>query len=256
MNQTLERLEDIKKNGYQLDFGNVFNHAFENYKKIALYAGLVLFVFIVLLSILIAGSLISVIGLAAMTQELSPEKFNVQTMSQTSLFIFGVIGVITTCLFSPMDAGFLKMADCGDKDEEFHASTIFGYYKFIYFKEIITATFLISVISFFERTLLAHFGLDILGGLISYFILFITYFTIPLIIFGDLKAIDAIKYSLMLVFKQPIVLVGLIIVSIIGGMVGFFACCIGLFFTLPFLYSMKYAIYTAAVGIDSQIEIE
>ena len=48
MNLLKERLQDIEKNGYQLDFGNVFNHAFENYKKIALYAGLVLFVFTIL----------------------------------------------------------------------------------------------------------------------------------------------------------------------------------------------------------------
>ena len=33
---TQDRIEEIKKNGYTLDFGNVFNHAFENYKKIAL----------------------------------------------------------------------------------------------------------------------------------------------------------------------------------------------------------------------------
>jgi hypothetical protein len=256
MNQTLERLEDIKKNGYQLDFGNVFNHAFENYKKIALYAGLVLFVFLILFSIFIAGSLISFIGFTAMTHELSPENLKIENISQTNLFILGVISLVMTCLLSPMDAGFLKMADCADKDEEFHVSTIFSYYKFIYLKEIIASTFLISAISFFQRTLLAHFGLELLGSFISYFILFITYITIPLIIFGDLKAMDAIKNSIMIVFKQPIVLLGLIIVAFIGAMVGIMACCIGLFFTLPFFYSIKYAIYTAIVGIDSQSEIE
>ena len=42
---TQNRIEEIKKNGYILDFAKVFNHAFENYKKIALYGGLVIFVF-------------------------------------------------------------------------------------------------------------------------------------------------------------------------------------------------------------------
>ena len=36
----------------KLDFGNVFNHAFENYKKIALYAGLMIFVFFVMVRII------------------------------------------------------------------------------------------------------------------------------------------------------------------------------------------------------------
>ena len=48
MNQTLKRLLEIEKNGYQIDFGNVFNHAFENYKKIALYAGSVIVIFSIL----------------------------------------------------------------------------------------------------------------------------------------------------------------------------------------------------------------
>jgi len=32
-----DRILEIRKNGYTLEFENVFNHAFENYKKIALY---------------------------------------------------------------------------------------------------------------------------------------------------------------------------------------------------------------------------
>ena len=39
MKSTQEKIERIKTDGYDLNFGNVFEHAFENYKKIALYAG-------------------------------------------------------------------------------------------------------------------------------------------------------------------------------------------------------------------------
>ena len=40
MPTTKETLENIKANGYNIDFGTVFNGAFENYKRIALNAGL------------------------------------------------------------------------------------------------------------------------------------------------------------------------------------------------------------------------
>jgi len=33
-------------------------------------------------------------------------------------------------------------------------------------------------------------------------------------------------------------------------LVGFIGCCIGIFFTLPFFYSMYYAIYSEIVGFD------
>lgn len=256
MNQTLERLNDIEKNGYQLDFGNVFNHAFENYKKIALYAGLVLFIFMALFFIFIVGSLISVIGVTAMTQEFNPEKLKIENFSESNLLVFGVIAIFVTCLLSPFQASFLKMADCGDRDEEFHISSLFSYYKLPYLKEIIISSLLISAISFAQATLLSYIKLDFLGNIITYFISFITLLSIPLIIFGELKAIEAIKYSILIVCKQPFVLLGLMIVAIIGALVGIMGCCIGLFFTMPFLYSMNYAIYTAIVGIDTPLEIE
>ncbi|PVX44416.1 hypothetical protein C8C85_0146 [Flavobacterium sp. 103] len=255
MNQTKERLNDIEKNGYQIDFANVFNHAFENYKKIAVYAGLVLFIFSVLFVIFIGVSLISVMGVTAMTRELSPEKLNVENLSESNFLVFGSIALIVSCILSPFQASFLKMAHCGDRDEEFHISDLFGYYRLPYLKEIIISTFLISAIGFAQATLLSYVHFDFLGTIITYFISFITLLVTPLVIFGDLKAIEAIKYSILLIFKQPFVILGLIIVAFIGSLVGFMGCCIGVFFTLPFLYSMNYAIYSAVVGIDAQ-EIE
>ncbi|HEU4790836.1 MAG TPA: hypothetical protein VFS71_14210 [Flavobacterium sp.] len=256
MNQTQERLYDIEKNGYQIDFANIFNHAFENYKKIALYAGLVLFIFSVLFAIFIGISLASVIGVTAMTKELSPEKLKIENLSESNFLIFGVTSLITSCLLSPFQAAFLKMAHCGDRDEEFHISDLFGYYKLPYLKEIIVSSFLISVIGFVQATLFTYLHLDLLGKVTTCFISYITLLTIPLIIFGDLKAIEAIKYSILLIFKQPFVILGLIIVAFIGSLVGFMGCCIGIFFTLPFLYSMNYAIYSDIVGIDAPREIQ
>lgn len=255
MTPTQERLQDIKKNGYQIDFANVFNHAFENYKKIALYAGLVLFIFSVLFVIFIGVSLVSVMGVTAMTRELSPEKLKVENLSESNFLVFGSIALIVSCILSPFQAAFLKMAHCGDRDEEFHISDLFGYYKLPYLKEIIISTFLISAIGFAQATLLSYVHFELLGKVITYFISYITLLVSPLIIFGDLKAIEAMKYSILIIFKQPFVILGLIIVAFIGSLVGFIGCCIGVFFTLPFLYSMNYAIYSAIVGIDAQ-EIE
>lgn len=256
MNQLKERLNDIEKNGYQIDFGNVFNHAFENYKKIALYAGLVLFVFMTVFVIFITGSLASIIGVTAMTQELSPEKLKIENLSESNILIFGVASIVLTCLLSPFQAGFLKMADCGDRDEEFHVSTLFSYYKLPYLKEIIISSTLISSVSFAQATLFSFIKFDFIGTIITYSISFITLLSIPLIIFGNLKAIEAIKYSIIIVLKQPIVLLGLMVVAIIGAMVGIMGCCIGVFFTLPFLYSMNYVIYNAIIGVDSQSKVE
>lgn len=256
MNQTLKRLQEIEKNGYQIDFGNVFNHAFENYKKIALYAGSVIVIFSILFMVFGAFSIISFLGVTEMTKELSSGQLKIENLLQTNLLATGIISIIISCLLSPFQAAFLKMADHGDRDENFPVSSLFSFYKSPYLKEIIISTLIITVITFAQATLLRYAKLDILGIIINYFISFITLLTIPLIIFGDLQAIDAIKYSIQIVLKQPVVLLGLIVVAIIGSLIGFMACCVGLFFTIPFIYSMNYAIYSAIVGMDNTAENE
>lgn len=256
MNQTKERLHDIEKNGYQIDFGNVFNDAFENYKKIALYAGLVLFVFIILFAIFIGGTTVFLMGATTIAKDFSPETFKIENLSESNLMIVSIISLTISCLLSPFQAAFLKMAHCGNRDEEFHISDLFSYYRFPYITEILFSSFLISAISFAQATLFTYIHFQFIGTIITYFISFITLLSAPLIIFGDLKAIEAIKYSIMVVLKQPIVILGLTIIAFIGALVGIMGCCIGLFFTLPFLYSMNYTIYSATVGIDIPEEIQ
>jgi hypothetical protein len=256
MNQTLERLHDIEKNGYQIDFGVVFNNAFENYKKIALYAGLVLLIGTISFIIFTSISLVSVLGITTMTQEFTPEKLKIENISQSNLLLLGGVSIILSCLLTPFQAAFLKMAHHGERDEEFLVSSLFSYYKLPYLKKILASTLMIAAISFAQATLMTYIKLEILGTIISYFISFITILTIPLIIFGNLEAVDAIKHRIKIVFKQPFILFALMIIAIIGALVGLMACCVGIFFTIPFLYSMNYAIYDAIIGINFTRENE
>jgi MFS family permease len=255
MKTTIEKIEAIKKNGYQLDFANVFNHTFENYKKIALYAGLMILVFSILMGIVVAGVVIVTFGVSFLNQH-AIENFKPENLSVSFIAIYILTMIIISCLVSPFVAGLIKMAHCAEKDEEFHVSTAFEYYKAPYLKEIITATLLIALFGSGLPAILDFVGIKFVGTLITMIVSFLTFLTIPLIIFGDLKAVDAIKSSVIIVSKQPLVLIGLLIVGTIASMVGFIGCCIGVFFTIPFMYSMYYAIYTAIIGIDSETELE
>lgn len=256
MKSTKVRIEEITSNGYQLDFGTVFEHALENYKKIALYGGLMLLVFMIILSAIGFGAFISIYGITELTKFISPQNLNLQNSSSTFLIGYTLGIALISSLINPFYAGFLKMADCGEKGEEFNVSTIFEYYRAPYFKEIFISTLLISLISVCISTLLQIGNLNFIGAIISYSISFFTFLTTPLIIFGNLQAVDAIKSSFAIVKKQPLVLLGLLIVAIIFSILGIFGLCIGIFFSLPFIFSMEYSIYSAIVGIDSKSEIE
>ncbi|MEZ7504550.1 hypothetical protein [Flavobacterium sp. Arc2] len=256
MNQKKDRIEEIIRNGYQLDFEKVFNKAFENYKKIALYAGLMIFVFTVILMTIAASITISLLGLAALSQESMKElSINLESLSGLNLIIYVGASVLFSSLTSPLTAGLIKMAYCADRDEEFHVSTVFSYYTPKYFSQIFTATFLILLVSNGVSMLLNYSGVILVGPMISVAVSFFTMLTIPLIIFSDLTAVDAIRYSFSIVLKQPLILLALIIVAIIGAMVGFIGCCIGVFFTIPFVYSMYYAMYSEIIGFDHEEEL-
>ena len=77
---------------------------------------------------------------------------------------------------------------------------------------------------------------------------------IPLIIFGKLKAVEALEASILIVSKQPLILLGLIVIGSIGTLVGLIGCCIGIVFTLPFFNSLYYAIYSEIIGFDPENE--
>ena len=255
MKTTQQKIEEIKTNGYQIDFGNVFNLAFENYKKIALYAGLMIFVFSVILGLLAGGIVIFTLGVSALNEKMLE---NIKTENFTGIYmiLYIVAVVLLTCLLSPFPAGLIKMADCAQKDEEFHVSTVFEYFKKPYFAELVISSLLISIFSSVLSAILDYSGIKFVGSLIAMLVSFLTFLTIPLIIFGNLKAVEAIKSSIIIVSKQPLVLLGLLIVSFIASMVGFIGCCIGIFFTIPFMYSMYYAIYVSIIGVDSETEFE
>jgi hypothetical protein len=253
---TQDRIEEIKKNGYTLDFGNVFNHAFENYKKIALYGGLMIFVIFVLLSILAFGVLIAIFGGTAVVDFLKPENLKPEEFSLNTLLIFSGISILISCLISPLTAALIKMAYCAERDEEFHISTMFEYYKAPYFKEIFIATFVISIISSISSTVINYTQIPVISFVVTVIIELFTILMIPLIIFGKLKAIEALEASILIVSKQPLILLGLIVVGSIGTLVGLIGCCIGIVFTLPFLNSLYYAIYSEIIGFDPETEIE
>ncbi|MEZ0129872.1 hypothetical protein AB9T88_08965, partial [Flavobacterium sp. LBUM151] len=99
-------------------------------------------------------------------------------------------------------------------------------------------------------------GIVLVDTIIALAITVFTSLTIPLIIFGDLNAIDAIKSSIIIVSKQPFTIILLLFVAGVGSAIGFIGCCIGIVFTIPITYSLKYALYSAIINIEEDNTID
>ncbi len=254
MDTTTEKLQIIKNNGYDLDFGDVFSNGFEIFKKIALNAG---FAFIILIVVFVS-LFVGVIGVAFGFTDFASQmtNFNIANFSTVGVLIYLFATVFVTAFIAPFSAGILKMAYCADKNEAFSLTTAFDYYKNNYFKDLFIATIIISFFGAGLNVALEYSGIKFVGALIAYFINFITFLAIPLIIFGDLTAINAIQNSIVLVVKRPFVIAGLLLVSALLAGFGIIGFCIGIFFTLPLIYAIHYAIYEAIIGIDKSSELD
>jgi hypothetical protein len=253
--QTKQTLAEIKANGYRIDFGTVFNNAFENYKKIALNAGLAMLLITILAMIIFGILAVGIVGIALSVDSLA--QFKVENMTPLWLASYMFFLIIFTALASPINAGFIKMAQSAAKGENVSVGAVFEYYRGGYFKEIVMATLIIALFSTIFSIGLQWVGFPILGMLLNFLISTLTFLTIPLIIFGNLKAMEAIEGSILVVSKQFFILLALLIVATIFMMMGLFGFCIGIFFTLPFMYSMYYCIYTEIMGDDThEIPVE
>ncbi|MCI9844537.1 hypothetical protein [Flavobacterium pectinovorum] len=255
MKSILNQIEDIKTNGYSLDFSDVFNHAFENYKKIALYAGLILLVISILCFFLGGGILISLYGAEHFNKQFFESLQNKQPDGAT-LLIYTLVITFVTAFITPFTAGFLKMADSADKDEAFNFSTVFTYYKAPYFSRLFITSLLIGLISGLITVVFNFIGITVIDTLFAVLISLFTSLTVPLIVFGNLNSTAAIKSSITIVSKQPLVIALLFIVAGIGSVIGFIGCCIGVVFTIPITYSVKYAIYSAIFEIENPDSID
>ena len=246
-----QKMADLKINGFELKFEDVFNKAFENYKKIALYAGLAILIFGFLFVFLAAIGVISFVG-AEHLNENAIKQFEAKILKQEYLGYQFIAVLAINSLFSPISAGFLKMAESADKDVEFKMRQFFSFYKWTYFKELFVATFIITLLSTGIDSALAFYKIPVLGGIISFAIGILTVLSTPLIIFGKQKAIAAIKTSISLSSQQFLTLFLLLLVAFFGSLVGLIGFCIGVLFTIPFNMSMQYAIYDSIIGVESE----
>ena len=247
-------IEEIKNYGHDIDFSDVFSKSFENYKRIALQAGIVFILFGMVVCSVVIGTFAAFWCASAITETM--DNIKLENLSPIMVLLYILVVSLLSGLVTPISAGIMKMADQASANQEFSIATAFDYYRSVYFKELFVAPMLISVFTAGTFTLLQSVGISALGVFITYVIYFFTFLTIPLIIFGNLKAIDAIQGSCIIVSKQFLIILGLLIVAVILSFLGMIGFCIGIFFTLPFLYSTYYCIYDEIIGSGYKSELE
>ncbi|MBS7787741.1 hypothetical protein KIH23_10575 [Flavobacterium sp. CYK-55] len=246
-------IEELKAQGYELDFSSVFNKSLENFKKTALTSGIGLLLISLLLVVFFGVIIFAVIGISLFTDK-AKNPIEIQNLDLIGLAIYWMALTTFSAFFYPLSAGFLKMAQDASKDDSLSLSTVFSFYFHKKTGSIMMAGALISGVSNFISTALTFAHWNFIGIIVSFFISAITLLTIPIIIFDNKPAVEAIEASIQIVAKQFLIIFALMIIAGIFSILGIFGLCIGIFFTLPFLYSFHYTLYAEIIGDPIELE--
>lgn len=249
-----KNLQDIKQKNYTLDFGEVFNDSLENYKKVIWISGLALLLLGIVMLIIFLGIFASVYGISSFVNTVT--EINALALTPSYLLFTLIVGVLLSIAISPLYAGILQISHNAQTNKPFDLNTAFQYYKSDYLKQIAISSLLIALFSGIVTDLITLVGFPFIGNLFTYFIQFITLFTIPFIIFGNLNATDSIQASISIVFKKFWLIFVLLLVAGILSLMGTIAICIGIFFTLPIIYTTQYTIYRKMIGIEENDELD
>lgn len=249
MKTAQKRIEAIREHGYELDFTITFNHAIEIYKKTFLMAGFTLLILLVVTAAIVLVGIGNVIELPNQNMQ-NILDFQLQHFSATGIVVYFFSMAALTALFAPVNAGLIKICYEAEMERPFSIGTAFQYYKAPYFLPLVLATLIIAVISLAINTALEFVGIQLVGTIISFLVGISTCMTIPLIIFGNLNASEAIRGSIIVISRHPLTILALIVVASIVAALGLIGCCIGIVFTIPIVNAAYYSIYVHSVGIE------
>ncbi len=247
-------VENKSQNGYNLDLGKLIEDSFALFKKNFLTAGLGMLVLSILIIILYVGIFGTFFGFSNFEQTVLDLEAN--ALNPSYLLGTVVVSTIFGGLMAPITAGFIHLNHNTLFNKSYSVGTIFEFYSSKYAKDLIISYAIIGFTTAVVSAILSLLRAEFLSFIFQAGINCFTIFTIPLIIYGEQNYHNAISKSLSLFVKHPFTIVLALFIAGIGAMLGFIALCIGIFFTLPFVYSMYFAIYEQAIGFDEKSEIE
>lgn len=267
MKTAKERIEEIRNQGYPFSFDTIFNDAGRIYKQLALPAGLAFLLFGI--AYVIAASLLSQSsidtshiqpnsGFGDIVREIQNQMEN-QTLQQK--ITDAVVRIIVGVLMIPLIAGGVGLSRDFDNGKDGSLGGIFQYFKGHSFSDLFVAALLLNLLTFgvsalAEYSLLFSFGAAFLLFLLNLCITVFSVLFIPLIIFGHLGPVEAIRASFVVVSKNFWMILLLMIIVSFLCLLGLLACCIGVFFTLPLYCTFLYSLYKHSVGFDENNPIE
>lgn len=232
------------------DIGRLIDESFATFKKTVWVMGvgmlLLTVVGIVLSMVVFSFSL----GINSLEQFIQESRY--LQHDTTYLLVNAGLGIVMAGLMAPITAGFYKINHLANTNQEFSIGTLFEYYSSSYLKELIVYGILVALITNVIALGLSYLDMTFIAAIFQIIIAFLFIFGIPLIIFENHNATEAITYSSKLALRNPITIILSFLFALLIALLGIIAICIGIIFTIGYIYTMNYTLYNSIIPIENK----
>ena len=236
------------------DIGKIIDESFATFKKTVWISGAGILLLLLIIMPITFFAIFKYMDISS-TEEFIKKS---QTLDKdfNYLMMNAAIGIILAPFIAPITAGFYKLNHLAKQNKEFGLNNLFDYYKNPYFMSLAVSAFLATIYSNVVGLLLVYLNLPLIGSIMQIFIALLFIFAIPLIIFDKQPALQAMANSSKIFVKHPFTIIISLVFAFIIALLGFFALCIGILFTVGYFYTMNYTLYNEIYPIENKNTID
>ena len=230
------------------EIGKIIDESFATFKKTIWISGVGILLLLLVILPITFYSIFTYMGISSMEEFI--KKSQTLETDFNYLLMNAAIGIVMAAFIAPITAGFYKINHLAKQNKEFGLNNLFDYYKSPYFLPLAVSTILATLYSNIIGLLLIYINLPLIGSMMQLFIALLFIFSIPLIIFENQTALNAMSNSSRIFVKHPFTIIISLVFAFIIAMLGIFALCIGIIFTIGYFYTMNYTVYNEIIPID------
>ena len=236
------------------DIGKIIDESFTTFKKSIWVSGVGVILLLLVAVPITFVSIFTYMGISSM------EDFVKNSPSLESDFNYllmnAAISIALAAIIAPFTAGFYKINHLAKQNKEFGVNNLFDYFKNPYFQPLALSAILAALYSNIIGLLLNYLHLPLIASLMQAFIALLFIFAIPLIIFENQNALEAMSNSSKIAVKHPFTIILCVVFAFIIAILGVFAFCIGLLFTIGYFYTMNYTLYNEIIPVENKSALD
>lgn len=244
-----KRIQQLKQSDFILDTRVLLDESFKIYSKIVLKAGLSIMLIAFLSALLASGYITSNFPDPQQTltelMQLNPLEFD---LDQLALYVAGLS--LATALGSVVAAGLIRMASQAYKGLPFGIATAFYYFKQKQGLYVFVAHFAITMVFTCISFLLEDLNLNMVAIAFNWILSSLTSLVTPILIFAKQPLLKAFKYSTDIINLKPLSIIFLLTWNSFLASAGVLFFVVGIFFTLPYIFCVYFALYNQTIGLE------